>query len=177
MIRIEFTTDEIEKLNYERYNYPHPKVQKKMEALYLKSQGLPHNEICRLCQISESTLTIYLWQYIEGGIEGLKKLGYKGKTNELMKHAETLEQYFKQNPPRSISEAQDSIHRLTGIKRSPTQIRIFLKKIGMKCLKVGFVPGKAIDPEKINEQERFKKDDLEPRLKEAKEGKRSVFFC
>lgn len=58
---------------------------------------------------------------------------------------------FKQNPPRSISEAQDSIHRLTGIKRSPTQIRIFLKKIGMKCLKVGFVPGKAIDPEKIRQ--------------------------
>jgi hypothetical protein len=104
-------------------------------------------------------------------------LGYKGKTNELMKHAETLEQYFKQNPPRSISEAQDSIQRLTGIKRSPTQIRIFLKKIGMKCLKVGFVPGKAIDPEKINEQERFKNDELEPRLAEAKEGKRSVFFC
>ncbi len=177
MIQIKFTADEIEKLNYERYHYPHPKVQKKMDALYLKSQDLPHNEICRLCQISESTLTIYLWQYIEGGIEGLKKLGYKGKTNELMKHADSLEQYFKQNPPRSINEAQDSIQRLTGIKRSPTQIRIFLKKIGMRCLKVGFVPGKAIDPEKINEQERFKKDELEPRLEEAKAGKRSVFFC
>ena len=66
---------------------------KKMEALYLKSQALPHNEICRLCQISESTLTIYLWQYIEGGIEGLKKLGYKGKTNELMKHAESTSKH------------------------------------------------------------------------------------
>jgi transposase len=177
MIQIKFTTDEIEKLNYERYHYPHPKVQKKMEALYLKSQGLPHNEILRLCHISESTFTNYLWQYIQDGIEGLKKLGYKGKPNELMKHADSLEQYFKQNPPRSISEAQDSIQRLTGIKRSPTQIRIFLKKIGMRRLKVGFVPGKAIDPEKIDEQERFKKDELEPRLEEAKAGKRSVFFC
>jgi hypothetical protein len=34
MIKIKFTTEEIEKLNYERYHYPHPKVQKKMEALY-----------------------------------------------------------------------------------------------------------------------------------------------
>ena len=33
MIQIKFTTDEIEKLSYERYNYPHPKVQKKMEAV------------------------------------------------------------------------------------------------------------------------------------------------
>jgi DNA-binding CsgD family transcriptional regulator len=31
-----------------------------MEALYLKSQGLPHNEILRLCHISESTFTYYL---------------------------------------------------------------------------------------------------------------------
>ena len=44
MIQIKFTTDEIEKLNYERYHYPHPKVQKKMEALFLKSQGLPHSQ-------------------------------------------------------------------------------------------------------------------------------------
>ncbi len=56
MIQIKFTTDEIEKLNYERYHYPHPKVQKKMEALYLKSQGLPHNEILRLCHISNQHL-------------------------------------------------------------------------------------------------------------------------
>jgi hypothetical protein len=59
MIQIQFSVEEIEKLNFERYNHPHPKVQKKMEALYLKSQALPHNEICRLCHISESTLTIY----------------------------------------------------------------------------------------------------------------------
>jgi hypothetical protein len=70
-----------------------------------------------------------------------------------------------ENPPRSIGDAQDSIQRLTGIKRSPTQIRIFLKKIGMRCIKVGFVPGKAIEPEKIIEQEKFKTDELEPRLK------------
>jgi phenylalanyl-tRNA synthetase beta subunit len=87
-------------------------------------------------------------------------VGYKGKTNELMKHADTLEQHFKSNPPRNINEARDTIQRITGIKRSPTQIRIFLKKIGMQCLKVGFVPGKAIHPEKINEQEQFKKDEL-----------------
>jgi hypothetical protein len=47
----------------------------------------------------------------------------------------------------------------------------------MRCLKVGFVPGKAMDPEKIDEQERFMKDELEPHLEEAKAGKRSLFFC
>ncbi len=41
----------------------------------------------------------------------------------------------------------------------------------MKCLKVGSLPPKA-DPD---EQEDYKEKKLEPRLNEAKEGKRAVF--
>jgi hypothetical protein len=37
IIKIEFTPEEIDALEYERYHHPEPKVQKKMEALYLKS--------------------------------------------------------------------------------------------------------------------------------------------
>jgi transposase len=175
-IQIEFSADEIEKLNHERYNHPHPKVMKKMDALYLKSQNLQHNEICRLCRISESTLASYLNQYVEEGIEGLKKLCYKGQPSELMKYAESIEQYFRENPPRNTNEARDAIEKLTGIKRSPTQVRKFMKKLGLRCLKVGFVPGKAATPEKILEQEEFKKEELEPHLAEAKDGKRTIFF-
>lgn len=75
MIALEFTTEEIDALEYERYHHPDPKVQKKMEALYLKSQGLAHQEICRLVRISRPTLVAYLKQYEEGGIEQLKKTG------------------------------------------------------------------------------------------------------
>lgn len=37
-IKIEFTPEVIDALEYERYHHPDAKVQKKMEALYLKSQ-------------------------------------------------------------------------------------------------------------------------------------------
>jgi hypothetical protein len=73
MIKIEFAPDEIDALEYERYHHPDPKVQKKMEALYLKSQGIVHQEICRLCRISKPTLIVYLKQYQKGGVEQLKK--------------------------------------------------------------------------------------------------------
>jgi transposase len=118
MIKIEFTPEQIDELDYERYHYPHPTVQRKMEAVYLKSQGLPHAEIGRLCRICETTLVTYLRQYQEGGIERLKDLGYHGKTSELDQHQETLKAYFEQHPPRSVKEAQAEIERLTGIKRS-----------------------------------------------------------
>lgn len=79
MINIDFTSEEIDTLELERYHHPDPKVQKKMEVLYLKSQQLAHQEICRLCRISEPTLVTYLKQYQEGGIELLKKTGMRAR--------------------------------------------------------------------------------------------------
>jgi transposase len=176
MIRIEFSTAEIEKLHYERYHHPHPKVQQRMEVLYLKSQGLPHQEICRLCHISKVTLSHYLKQYQEGGAERLKQLNYQGQPSALNAHQDTIEAYFRQHPPHTISQAQAEIQRLTGIQRQPTQVRAFLKRIGMRCRKVKAVPGKAVEPDQLAEVEAFEQDQLQPRLAEAKAGVRQVFF-
>ena len=91
MISIDFTDEQIEALHHERFHHPHPRVQEKMEAVYLKSQGLPHQDICRLSRISENTLRAYLRQFQEGGIERLKRLDFAVPTSELADHRETLE--------------------------------------------------------------------------------------
>jgi len=109
MIWIEFTQEKITELNYQRYRHPHPRVQQKMEVLYLKSQGLAHQEIRRLCNISKTTLTTYLKQYLEGGTERLKQLDYHGQPSELNQHASSLEDYFKVHPPQTMVEAQAKI--------------------------------------------------------------------
>jgi len=176
MIRIEFTQAAIEELHYQRYYHPQPRVQQKMEALYLKSQGIPHGEICRLCNISKTTLTVYLKQYLEGGIERLQQLNYQGQSSSLNAHAADMTRYFKEHPPQTLAEAQAKIYQMTGIHRSPNQIRAFLHRIGLQRRKVGFVPGKSADPDKIAEQESFREQKLEPLLAEAKAGKRAVFF-
>ena len=175
-IQIEFTSEAIAALEYERYHHPDPKVQKKMEVLYLKSQKVKHQEICRLCHITKTTLVAYLKQYQEGGIERLKEFGYAGSPSELNAHTVTLEIYFREHPPRTVAEAQAAIQEQTGIERSPAQIQAFMKRIGMKCRKVGYVPGRAANPDKQIEQETFKNQELEPRLAEAKAGKRKVLF-
>jgi transposase len=176
MIKIEFSEKDIKILKYERYHNKNPNVQKKMEVLYLKSKGLKHQEICKLCDITRMTLSKYLKVYVEKGIEGLKETNYKGQPSELLKYTTEIKEYFKKHPPSSTAEAQAKIEEITGIKRSPTQIRLFLNKMGMRCRKLGFVPGKGVTPEKIEEQEVFKEEKLMPRLEEAKEGKRAVFF-
>lgn len=176
MIQIEFTPEDIDALEHERYHHPDPKVQKRMEVLYLKSQGLEHQEICRLCRISKTTLSTYLKQYQAGGLERLKEFAYAGPSSDLDEHAPTLEAYFKEHPPRTTAEAQQMIKEQTGIERSPTQVQAFMKRLGMQCRKVGYVPGRAATPDKQAEQQTFQTQQLEPRLEEAKAGKRAVLF-
>lgn len=172
MIKIEFTEEEIKALNHERYHHPHPRVQRKIEALWLKSQGEKHKRIAQLTGVSINVVTQYFKEYKGGGIEKVKELNFYRPQSNLVEHQQTIENYFRDHPPATIKEAMSVIEKLTGIKRSEKQVNKFLKKIGLKRRKVGMVPSKA----DIDEQENFKEKTLEPRLKEAKEGKRSVFF-
>jgi len=45
-----------------------------MEALWLKSHGLPHKQIAQMAEISENTLREYVALYIQGGVDGLKEV-------------------------------------------------------------------------------------------------------
>jgi len=127
-IQLEISPETQAILNYERYRHPIPLVQKRMEALWLKSHGLAHAQIATLVGISENTLREYFELYQAGGIERLKEVHIYRPESELMQHYSSLEAYFQANPPASIKEAQAEIETLTGIKRSATQVGVFLKK-------------------------------------------------
>jgi transposase len=176
MIQIAFTDAEIAALEYERYRHPSPQVQKRMEVVYLKSQAVPHQEIARLCRISRQTVVTILHLYQQEGIERLKRFHFAGQPSALNQHQSTLEAHFRTHPPRTVAQAQAEIEQLTGIRRSPTQIRAFLKRIGMQVRKVGAMPGRAHDPLKQQEQDSFQQTELEPRLQEVRQGKRTLFL-
>jgi transposase len=172
MIQLKFTEAQKQALHYERFNHPHPRVQLKMEVLWLKSQDLPHHQICQLAGVTENTMRTYFREYEEGGVEKLQEINFYRPQSELKNHRTTLEAHFREHLPATIGEAIEQIASLTGIRRSPTQVRVFLKSMGMRCLKVGSVPAKA----DVDEQEEYKQKKLEPRLEEAKAGQRAVFF-
>lgn len=153
MLVLTFSEDERQALEYERFHHPHPRVQRRMEALWLKSQGLPHRQIAQLCGISENTLrsNFRLWQ--DGGLDRLKEFHFHTPESELDQHWNVLEDDLLEHPPATIAEAAHRIEQQTGIRRSPTQVRAFLKRMGLRRLKVGCLPAKA-DPA---QQEDFKK--------------------
>ena len=112
MIKIEFTGEEKQAVEYERYNYPHPRVPRKMEALWLKSLGMSHKEICRVTGFSPNTLRSYLRAYQRGGIEALKRLKFYHSSSEMSQHRTTIEEYFREHPPASVKEAMAKIEEI-----------------------------------------------------------------
>ena len=126
--QLEFTPAILEELNYERYRHPLPLVQRRREALWLKSHGLPYGQIAQLVNITANTLRDYFQLYLEGGVDRLKEVAIQGPESALQGHSVSLEAYFRAHPPATIKEAQSKIEDLTGIKRSETQVREYLKK-------------------------------------------------
>jgi transposase len=153
MIKIVFSAEDVTALRYWRFQHPNPRVQVRMEALYLRSQGLANAEILRLCGISKASFHRYLKAYVAGGIEQLKRIDHYRPQSELANHRTTLEAYFQQHPPATVAEAAAKIAEVTGIVRKPTQVRQFLRALGMKPMKVGMIPAKA----DVDAQEVFKK--------------------
>lgn len=128
MTRITFAEADQQALLKERYEHPHPRVQQRMEVLWLISQGLGYAEAARLAGVSEATVDRYVAIYRRGGLDGLRNLKWGTGTSELMEHRDTLEESFRKNPPHTVAEACQRIKEETGIERKPTQVRAFLKK-------------------------------------------------
>jgi len=131
MRRFTFTTEDLNAIRHERYHHPHPRVQQKMEVLWLKSQGCTHEAIAVLADVSRRSVQRYLDEFADGGLERIRRLPWKGKANELAQHHASLEDYFLENPPRSTRAAQAAILEQTGVRRGLTQVRAFLKKLSV----------------------------------------------
>ena len=150
MIQIEFSEAEIKTLQQEKRSHPDPRVRRRMETLHLKALGYPHQEIGQIVGITQKTLRDYLRLYQAGGIEVLKVRKFYQPESALEPHRATLEAEFKARPAPSMKEAAARIEQLTGVRRSPDQVRRYLTKLGLKRRKTGQVPAKA-DPQAQSE--------------------------
>jgi transposase len=145
-----FPKDVVETVARERYEHPDPRVQERMEVLWLKSKKETHERIAELANMSRSTVQRTLRLYKQKGLDGIRTFGWKGQPSALTPHQETLEKEFRERPPHTAYEAARRIEELTGVKRKVSRVRRFLKNtLGMKCLKVAPVP---VPPKKTVEE-------------------------
>jgi transposase len=174
-----FTPEDRRALAHDRYHHPDPRVQRKMEVLWLKSHGLDHDDIATYAGVSRRTVQRYLDQYLEGGLPRLRRRRWNHPHSALAAHEGSLEEYFRKHPPRSAKQAQAVIEQRTGLRRGLSQVRHFLKdRLGLCWRKAGAipVPPKKTVEEHAREQAVFLQEELEPRLEEARQGRRQVYF-
>ncbi len=178
MRSITFSAEEVEAIAHDRYHHPDPRVQRKMEVLWLKHKGLTHDDIADLAGVSRSSVQRYLNEYLEGGLEQIRRCPWTGPPSALEEHRQSLEEHFRQHPPRSLKEAQEAIRQRTGIHRGPTQVRRFLHRLGLRPRKVAAIPipPKSTPAEHAQEQAEFLEEKLEPRLAQARAGRRQLYF-
>jgi transposase len=173
-----FTPDDVRDIAHERYHHPAPRVQRKLEVLWLKYHGLPHERIATLAGASRSLVQRTLAEFRKGGLDEVRRDRSPRPTSALDAHAASLEEHFRRHPPRSVKEARQVIADRTGIRRGLSQVRAFLKRLGLKLRKVAAVPvpPKQTLDEHVQTQRAFRDEQLEPLLSEARAGQRDVYF-
>ena len=155
------------------YDKHSPKSSKRLAlfALLLK-ENIDTQTMSRVVGVSERQIRNYRKTYKTEGAAALTRDARYRPASELEAYKEVIRENFTANPVATASEASERIQSLTGIKRSPTQVRRFMHQLGLKPLKVAGIPAKA-NPVA---QAEFLETKLEPRIKEAKEGNRILLF-
>ena len=172
MVKLTCTQEEIAALKHEKDYHPVPKVRRRCEIVYLKTQGFLHKEIEKIVGISHGTVTSTLKLYRDGGLEAVQTLNYKGQPSDLHAYTETIKASLEQQPVATYKEARARIKALTKLDRSIPQITHFLNQIGCTRRKVHQIPDKL----DIEKQETFKHDTLEPLIDQAQRQEIHLVF-
>jgi transposase len=172
MMVIEFTENEIQEIQNLSKNHPHSYVRLKAFALLLINYQIPIKKILKILNICENTLRSYYKNYLETGIDTIKSINFNKPQSKLSSFEEEIKKYVKESPPATIKQACSEIEKLTGIQLKKTQMRSYLKSIGVKCRKVAGIPAKA----NIEKQKQFLEQELQPIIDEARDGQCVLFF-
>ena len=105
MRRFTFTEDQRRIIALERYCHPNPRVQRRMEMLWLKCNGETHERIAKLAGVDRRTVQRLLDLFETGGLESVYNFGEKGRANGLAPHREPVEAAFRELPPRTVDRS------------------------------------------------------------------------
>lgn len=144
--RVKLTEEEQRVVNEERESHPNPTVRRRMLSLWLLHCGLTRVEAAKVVVVGRATVERVVEAYRVGGLDGLRQWNRKGPTSQLAAYRDLIRESLEREPVRTVAEAVDRINKLTGLRRGPTQVRTFMKGLGMKwqCLRAVPLPPKKV---------------------------------
>jgi transposase len=120
-----------------------------------------------------NTVSRWILVYTEQGFEGLLTNNYGTNKSMLEEYSERILDSFLQHPPINAVQACGRISEMTGIERSPQQVRAFMKRHGLKFIKCGHLPSKADN----EAQHQWVETELKPVIEAAQKEQVHLFFC
>lgn len=141
------TEGQLAELQQQRIHHEHPRVRQRMDAVWLRANGITQLRVAEMLGITRHTIAGYENLYEAGGIDALKDCKWGSRVSPLQAYANDIEAFLEKQPPRTLEEACDLIEELTGIRREKSFVREFLHRLKIRRLKTGMMPAKA-DPQK-----------------------------
>lgn len=138
--RVELTDEERRIVMDERERHPEPHVRRKMLVLWSLHCGLKREQAAQQAGVGLATVQRYVAAYRDGGLEGLRQWNVQGPVSELAAYRDVIRESFERQPVSTIAEACVRIEGLTGLRRGQTQVRRFLKGLGLKWQRIRAIP-------------------------------------
>jgi len=145
-LRVQLSEEEQRVVNEERSSHPNPRIREKMLVIWLLHNGLTRQDAAKIVGVSRATVQRYVAAFREGGLDGLRQSSVNRPASEMAAYRELIRESFEKQPVRTVAEACERIFQLTGLRRGPSQVRKFLKDMGLKFLRVRSIP---VPPKKI----------------------------
>lgn len=139
-LRITLTDAEQAIVDAERDAHPETHVRRKMLVLRLLHCGVTRAKAAEVAGLGRATVQRYVAAYRDGGLDGLRRWHVVGPVSDLAAHTEAVRESLTSSPVRTVAEACDRIEALTGVRRQPTQVRVFLAGPGFRWRRVRAIP-------------------------------------
>ena len=138
--RVQLTEEEQRVVNEERCCHPNLRIREKMLVLLLLHNGLTREQAAKAVGVSRATVQRYVAAFRQGGLDGLRQWNLNRPMSEMAAYRDLIRASFEKQPAINIAEACERIFQLTGLRRGPSQVRKFLKDLGLKFYRVRAIP-------------------------------------
>jgi transposase len=139
-IRVELDQDQQRIVDEERSSHPNPRIRERMLALWLLHHGVKRQDAAKIVGVSRATVQRYVAAFRDGGLDGLRRWDPNRPVSEMAASRDLIRASFEERPACTVAEVGERIFQLTGLRRSPSQVRKFAKDLGLKFQRVRAIP-------------------------------------
>jgi transposase len=139
-IRVQLTEELQRIVNEERSSHPNPRIRERMLTLWLLHNGVKREDAAKIVGVSRATVQRYVAAFRDGSLDGLRRWEPNRPVSEMAAYRDLIRESFEKKPACTVAEVGDRIFQLTGLRRSPSQVRKFAKDMGLKFQRVRAIP-------------------------------------